>query len=66
MIIGKLYGGHFSFMQIRPLMKKGFCPPSKNTTKCIIRRTCAKFCEFIPGVYTTESMDYYHRLTICG
>ena len=47
-IIGKSYGGHLEFMQIWPLMKEGFCPPSKNITKFIIRSPCAKLCGFIP------------------
>ena len=29
-IIGKSYGGHFEFMQIRPPMKCFFCLPPKN------------------------------------
>ena len=30
MIIGKSYGDHLEFMQIRPLLKEGFCPPPPN------------------------------------
>ena len=46
-IIGKSYGGHFEFMQIKPLMKEGFWSPPNNITKCIIGSPCAKFREFI-------------------
>ena len=58
-IIGKIYGEHLEFMQIRPLMKEGLCCPPKKITKLIIRSPCAKFRGYIPQFtpWREESMD---------
>ena len=43
MVIGKSYGGHLVFMQIRRLLEEDFCFFQTNIiTKLFLRRLCAK------------------------
>ena len=54
-IIGKSYGGHFEFMQIRPPMKCFFLSPSKKYNKVYCKESLCQ----ISWVYTKMvTVDY--------